>query len=395
MKKIYKTGLAFILALLFAMPAFAQYSFQSGDNTIQVSGLAAVYYNNRILKPGNDNYKNNRFTLRNLQFELEARNGKNWETKFKVDFAKIMSNTDPANFDPENPGISNAYVQYSGLPVKFKFGFDKLPYSQGSLNDVFGTPFWSRGILTGGDLFSRRDMGLTLHYPCWQQRINVYGGVYTGMGENMLTMSDSDPSGHYEYVGRIDVAYPTRYRYNEIDLVHVPIPMFRIGANARYTDKTQTAGNTLPLGLGGNYGVRVINGKRLVYGLDASAQYMGFSAQAEFHVINLQPADPSDILFNNTTAAFNGGKVLSGGLLTRVNYNSLLLRSTLSCQFENLNLNNLVPGTEQLLSVAYAYNVKGFDSVLKVQYYHPLKEDQNSDPLKWTDQIRLGYQYQF
>lgn len=396
MKKITTLTLAGLVLFALAIPLKAQYTFQSGDNTLQISALTAVYYQYRFMKPGETSLKNDKFALRNLQLEVENRSGNNWEFKFKVDFAKVISGGGAA-FDPENPGLSNAYVQYGGLPVKFKLGFDKLPYSQGSLNDVFSTPYWSRGILTSGAMFSRRDLGLTLSYPFWQQRINTYAGVYTGLGENIIYNGDTDPSGNLEYLGRIDVSYPTRYRYNEVDLVGVPIPMFRLGLNARYTDKSQpTAKNSLPsIDPTDSYGLRLVNGQKMITGVDFSAQYRCFSAQAEYHLISMKPKDPNDPLFGGTTSDFNNGKVQAGGLLTRVYYHAQKIKSTFSAQYENINVNSLVDGHQEWLSVAYAYNVKGWDSVFKIHYFRPLKEDYNSDPLKYTGQIRVGYQYQF
>ena len=385
-----------VVAVFACIPSHAQFVMQSGDNTVQISGLTGIFYQDRFLKPGLDNFKNNEFSLRNLQLELDVKHKKDWRFKFKVDFAKILANTG-GNFDPENPGISNVYVEYRALPVKFKLGFDKLPYSQGSINDVFSTPFWSRGILTSGAMFSRRDLGLTLHYPMLNDRINLYGGVYSGLGENVLTLPDADPSGQPEYVGRIDFSYPTKNAYTEVDMDNTPTPIFRAGLNGRYTNKTVNGPTAAKFPADSNdaYFLRLVNGKKLIYGFDACAMYRGFSAQIEYHIINIQPSNPNDRLFMGTTPAFNGGKVNAGGLLARVYYNSKPLKSTLSLQYENINVNDLITGNQQWLSVGYAYLVNGYNSVFKVHYYRPLQEDVNQNALKYTGQVRVGYQYQF
>ncbi len=83
-----------------------------------------------------------------------------------------------------------------------KLGYDKVPYSQGSMNDAYGTPMWSHANLFGGDFFSRRDLGLTLYKSFWRKRIHVYAGVYSGLGETVFVYGN-DASGKPEYIARV------------------------------------------------------------------------------------------------------------------------------------------------------------------------------------------------
>ncbi len=386
----------FSLMMCFSDVVLAQYVFVKGDHTLQLSGQLSVYYNHRILKDGEEDKKNNRFRLRDMQVGFNGRKGNVWEYKLRADLADLAANAGGgAALDPENPGLMSAYVVYKALPVHIQLGYDKLPYSLSSMQTFEGSVFWQRGQLLRGDFFSRRDAGLTLSTSLWQQRINIYGGVYTGLGENIIVNNDNDPSGRPEFVGRVDVAYPSRYRYRELDLVSVRIPMVRLGANVRHTDKTQPPGEVLPEGVAGEYGLRIIDGKRTVYGVDAAFQFRGFSAQFEAHTLNLKPAQPNDPLYSNTSDAVNKGVVKAGGIQGQVNYCYLPARSVLSVRYENYNLNDLITGHTERLGVGYAYMFHGMDIAFKIHYYKILNEDQKSESLKWTDQVRVGFQYEF
>ena len=128
--------------------ARAQHTSTNGDNSLQLSGTISAFYNQRFLKTGELDRKNNRFNLRDMQFGLVGRRGRAWEYKLRVDFADLVQSLQPAAVtDPENPGLMSAYVEYKALPISIKLGYDKLPYSQGSLLSFEGSAFWQRGQL--------------------------------------------------------------------------------------------------------------------------------------------------------------------------------------------------------------------------------------------------------
>jgi len=311
-----------------------------------------------------------------------------------VDLATAAATQNTAN--PANPGIKAAYLAYEGWPVHIKIGYDKLPFSQGSLNEVYATPFWSHANLYGGDLFSRRDYGLTLSSTI-MNHINLFAGAYSGLGENFFEYS-GDASGTFEYVGRAEYCYPSKMKYQSIDEEGSPIPVFRIAVNARYMDKTQPAGHSILTDepdAPGAYGIRIFDGKRSVYGGDFIVKYKGFSFLFETDMIKMQPQSSTDPLYEGTPSSVNGGVINAGGFVTGVNYNWEQIKSVFSVQYENINANDLVYGTQEWLYLGYAYKVSGFNSVFKVEYYIPTTEDKASNPLKYTGQLRVGYQVIF
>lgn len=373
---------------------FAQVTLSNGKHILEISGSVATYYNYRWLKPGEQDRSKDRFKLRDAQIELEGRIGSDFEYGLKVDFADIAANNGTATIDPENPGLMEASITYKGLSfVAVELGYGKLYYSRNALVPFDFTPYWQRAELTRGSVFATRDVGITLLKNFWKQRANVYVGAYTGLGEISLS-GDNDPSGNLEFVGRFDISYPSRYRYREIDDRHSPIPMFSLGVNGRFMNKKLPSGEVFPTDAASQYGLKVIDGKRYVYGLDASFQYLGFSAQFEIHQIKAEPQQPNDPLFNNLTLAQTKGYILAGGYIAQVNYFIKPWKTILSARFEALDLNDLVPGHSRRFSPAIAYQIHGYNAMIKAQYFNVSKEE-SIDPFKWKEQFRIGLQLQF
>lgn len=372
---------------------FGQLTLSNGNHVLELSGSVSSYYNYRVLKPGELNNKKNRFKLRDAQIQLEGRSGNNIEYELQVDLADLALNS--GSIDPENPGIMDAYLMYKGFKyVNVTIGYGKLFYSRTSLVPFIYSPYWQRPEFSRGNFFTRRDAGVTLSKSFWKQRINIYAGTYTGLGELSL-QGNNDPSGQLEYVGRVDFAYPSRYRYRNIDTRHVPIPMFALGLNGRYANKTLPKGKAFPNNSVGSYGWRVINGEKLTYGLDFSFQYKGISAQFEINQIKATPSDSSDFLFRGYDMNQTKGYVLAGGYHAQLNYYSKTLKSIFSVRYEDFNINDLAVGYNQRLSFALAYQIDGFNNMIKFQYFNVLKEETSVDPLKWKEQFRIGWQYTF
>ena len=375
--------------------SWAQLTITNGSHVLEIGGMVSVFYNQRFLKPGETDMSKNRFGLRDAQLVIDGRFKNLVEYKIQCDFADLVANISGGQIDPENPGLMDAYATFKGVPfLNISAGYAKVPYGRSTQVPFAVSPFWQRAEIVRGDLFSRRDVGAWLTSTFWKQRINVQFGVYTGLGELSLR-GENDPSGAPEYIGRVEVAYPSRYRLLDIDERVTPIPMFMIGLSGRYYNKSLPAGTFLPAYAAGPYDVKVIDGQRLAYGLDVSAQYMGFSAQFEIHQMRMTPNNPNSALFQGVAPSDHRGYVLCGGYYVQASYYSKFLRSTFSVRFDELNLSDLAPGVSRRLSVGYAYKVKGTGLMFKGQYFKVLQEEAIIDPYKWTDQFRIGLQYQF
>lgn len=372
----------------------AQLTIGNGHHILEISGSVSTYYNSRELKSGETDKSKNRFKLRDAQIGLEGRVGADFEYGLKVDFADIAANNSGDAVDPENPGLMEANVTYKGFHfLDVELGYGKLYYSRNALVPFDFTPYWQRPEITRGSIFSTRDVGITLMKNFWKQRANVYLGAYTGLGE-LSIKGNNDASGQLEYVGRFDISYPSRYRYREIDDRITPIPMFSLGINGRYMNKKLPVGEAFPIGAASDYGLKVIDGKRYVYGLDASFQYMGFSGQFEIHQIKSEPQYNDNPLFHNLTPQQTHGYVLSGGYIVQGNYFIKNWKTILSARYEELDLNDLVKGDSERFSAAVAYQINGYNAMIKFQYFNVLKEE-TIDPLKWDEQFRLGLNFQF
>jgi hypothetical protein len=374
--------------------ALAQVTLSNGRHVLEISGSVSTYYNMRTLKAGEEDQSKNRFKLRDAQIALDGRVGSDFEYALKVDLADIAANNATQVIDPENPGLMEANMTYKGFHfMEVVLGYGKIYFSRNTLVPFDYSPYWQKPELTRGSIFSTRDVGVTLIKNFWKQRANVYLGAYTGLGEVSLA-GDNDASGQLEYVGRLEVSYPSRYRYREIDDRITPIPMVSFGINGRYMNKKLPVGEVFPDGATGDYGLKVINGKRYVYGVDASFQYMGFSGQFEIDQIKSEPQLNDDSLFYNYSPQQTNGYVLSGGYIAQANYFIKRAKTIVSARYEVLDLNDLIAGNSQRGSAAIAYQINGYNAMIKLQYFRIFKEE-SSDPQKWENQIRLGLNFQF
>jgi hypothetical protein len=162
---------------------------------------------------------------------------------------------------------------------------------------------------------------VTLEKTFWKQRAKIQAGVYSGQGEYILsavTGGDGDPSARPEFVGRAEVSWPGRYRYNEVfDTRHVPYPMVSIGANGRYTNRTSSIKGIT------DFDLKFVQGKKYTYGLDIAAQYMGFSALFEIHQLKIFPTgQDTNFLRARQTTYFR-----AGGYIAQLAYYSKRIKS--------------------------------------------------------------------
>ena len=385
------------------------FTLSSDNNTLEIGGRTSFYYENRLLKAGYNynNLSHNGFDVKDADLDILGKTANKFEYEFHLSLIDLATAAATGNTNnPANPGIKAAYIQYRKWSVlHIKLGYDKVPFSQGSLSEVWGTPMWSHANLYGGDLFARRDIGLTLQSRLWKNRINLYGGIYSGMGENFFEYGN-DESGRFEYIGRAEFSWPGKMKYHVIDEENSPVLQFRVAVNARYEDKTQPNNSTVLANypdMPGMYGIRMVNGKRGVYGADAVVKYKGISATFETDMIRMKPSSDADPLYYGTSTSFNGKYVKAGGYNASLNYNWEKIHSVFSVMYEGFNANDLAvnvstghkAGQQEWLYFGYAYKINGFNSVIKAEYYRPTVESTNLNPLKWDGQIRIGYQIVF
>ncbi len=386
-------GRILIFNLLLVLTAntlvYSQVSLTNGPHSIEISGAISTYYNYRFLKPGEENRQKDRFRLRDAQLQIEGRIRNHIEYEFQIDFADIAL----GQLDPENPGLMDGYVQYNHKLAFVRVGYGKVPYSRSSLVPFIYTPYWQRAELVRGNVFNRRDIGAMVGKDFFRQLVTVMAGMYTGLGEIGLR-GNNDPSGKPEYIGRAEFSWPSKYRYRDIDTRITPIAMFTFGANARYTNKQLPSGTFFPSGAAGEFGIKVLDGERFGYGADMAGQYKGFSAQFEIHQIRNTPSNPENINLVGLSDSVTGGYFLTGGYVAQLNYFNKKYNTILSVRFDELDLNDLVAGNSRRLSFAAAYQIDGFKSMIKVQWWSIVKEEV-LDPLRWNEQVRIGWQFVF
>jgi len=381
--------LLLILLSFSAVQAFSQIQIGDGNSRIQLTHRFSSFANFRTgWDSGYVDRKQNKFLLRNAQLLLKGTFGKNTEFDFGIDGAQVISKAN----DPQNPALIDANLTFKGLEfVDIILGYGKVPYSRNNFVSFFESPFWQRPEIVGGAFFSRRDVGVTLHKSLLRNTINLFGGVYNGLGESSL-LGLNDPSGKFEYISRAEYSYPARFRYKEIDERISVIPMFSVGVNGRYTNKVLPVGENFAALTQGEFLTKVISGEKYTYGADAAFQYKGISAQFEIHQMRMQPADSTNLLYNKISKSKAEGKILSGGFYGQVSYFNLKLKSTISVRYEELNMNDLVLGYFARWGFAYSYQIKGFNSLVKAQYFFNQKEEALIDNLNHKHQFRIGIQ---
>jgi len=388
------------ISLFCSSTGFSQTTFTNGENVLELSGTIAAYYNWRFLDPNNPNNhvnnnisqpldkKNNGFGLGTARLNLAGMYGSKYEYRLEFDMDALgtpASSSNPGNYSP----LLNAYFVYK--PVRgfsIKAGYAKLPYSANNMAYYPNQPYWSRAQIVSGDIFSRRDLGVTLQQSLLHEHIRIWAGIYTGMGEYSITNVTSgnyDANGKPEYAGRIDFS-TNKYDFNSIyDTRNSQRPVISVGFNGRYTEKTQTI-----TGLS-DYDLKIISGKKTIIGMDAAIAYKGISAQFEIHQLIISPtnADTARLQGKNTTY------FRAGGLFGQLNYYNRKLKSGVYVRYDNFIPNDLVKDNmEQTLSFGYNFFLKGFKSMLRTQYLYRLDKN-NPNLLKVSDELRIGWQYMF
>jgi hypothetical protein len=380
----------FLLLFLSCLLQFAGVSAQDDDNeNLSINARTSFYLNQRWgWDSAYTDRKQNKFYLRNAQLQLRGNAGKDMRFYFGFDIAQIISKGN----DPQNPALMNASIAYKGLKAfDLLIGFDKTCYSRNNQVSFFDSPFWQRSEIVGGALFSRRDLGITLHKDFLNKRLSLWGAMYSGLGEAIL-LGYNAPSGKYEYVARAEYSWPVAVKYKELDETGMVLPVLSAAINGRYSDKSLPVGQNFASGTTGDFGNKVINGEKYTYGADVNMMWEGFSVQAEIHQLRMQLRDSSDALLNGLPNRITKRNDFAGGFFVQGNYFHKKWKTGLSVRYEELNYNDLVAGYFARWGVAACWKPKGTKVMLKAQYFYNLQEETAIDNLNHKEQLRIGMQ---
>jgi hypothetical protein len=393
LKNIYIASLVlFINAKLFAQEPV---KISNGDHTVAINAIVSSYMDIRNYPSGaTPKYTKNTFALKDARFGVEGKVGDKYEYKVMIDLGGIAAN------DPTSPALYDAYFTYKGLKkiANITIGYGKVPYSFSSLIEHEWSPYWSRAIVSKGDLFSRRDLGVKLKRSFWKDRITAYAGVYTGVGEITLANGANDPSGSYEYIGRLEVSYPDKMPKSFVDTKVRTTPNFALGLNTRYSKRNLPTGTTfLPGEVGAllsdtTLNFKVVNGEKLVYGADFSVEYMGFSFQAEGHLIKGTPQNSNDPLLMGLPKTLTKGYFKAGGWYLQANYFAKSIKTIFSTRYDQVNANDLVAGDTRHIAAAVCYQLSGYHSMIRAEYFRNYSQTESINMTKWDNEWRIGWQ---
>jgi hypothetical protein len=305
--------------------------------------------------------------------------------------------------------LDDANITYTGLRKLFNInvGYGKVPFSLNSLVEHYESPYWERPQISKGDFMSRRDMGLKLTRTFWDNRIRAAAGVYTGVGEVILG-GTNDPSGAFEYIGRLEFSYPKARNEEIVDMAGLTTPNISIGLNGRYSKRDLPAGTSFLPGETGELlnssdsamDFKVVNGTKYILGMDISVEYRHFSVQFESDGLKGTPQDPNSPLLYNLPKSATGGYFRAGGWYVQGNYFLKPAKTIFSIRYDELNANDLVPGIADHLAGGISYQIKGYNSMIKAEFdqslqYNPATMKYGEEPInttKWHNEFRIGWQ---
>ena len=371
-----------IIIALCGQLATAQTTLANGNSSVQLSGIVQMGYNQRFYDTTLvKDYKKNRFFLDDARIALSGKVRGKFEYELQVnlaDFSKVVIDRG------QSAPLINAFVDYTAIKnLSIKVGYQRIPFSAASLTPFYYSVWLQRPEIARGDFFARRDIGVVLKTTQFNQRLNVEAGAFSGMGEQSL-WGDNDASGRLEYGGRIDYSYPSKFRYRDCDLNGTPVPMVRVGANARYANKRSATGPT--------YLMKTIDGEKLLYGADVAFQYQHFTAQAEFVQAKL-----SHRTLTSSEVQYNTPYTMAGGINAQLTYTVPSIKSCFAVRYDNFNPSDLIIGDlVSTASIGYAYFINDYRTVLRAHYFKRLNEATTFTGQGYTDdQVRFAIQFMF
>jgi len=388
------------------------FKVSSGDNTVKIGTIISGYYDWRDYPKGaTPDLTKNAFNLKDARLDVKGKVGDDYEYHLQLDFAAFTQ-----TYAPGGGPLDDANISYKGLShlskkninlFNINFGYGKVPFSLNSLVEHYESPYWERPQISKGDFMSRRDLGVKIYRSFWNDRIKAAVGVYSGVGEAILA-GTNDPSGAFEYIGRLEVSYPENHNEEVIDTKGLTVPNISIGLNGRYSKRDLPAGTSFLPGETGallnsgdsDQNFKVVNGEKYILGGDVSILYRGFSAQFEYDGLKGTLNNPNDPILQGLPKSTTGGYFRAGGWYATANYFCKPIRTIFSYRYDEMNANDLVLGISKHWAAGLSYQIKGFNSMLKAEFDQNLQfnpstlkyggEDINTN--KWHNQYRIGWQ---
>jgi hypothetical protein len=214
----------------------------------------------------------------------------------------------------------------------------------------------------------------------------------------------NDPSGAFEYVGRVEFSYPEAHSEEIVDIKGLTTPNISIGVNDRYSKRDLPAGTSFLPGETGELlnssdsalDFKVVNGTKNIFGFDVSVEWQHFSAQFESDMLNATPQNAnSPLLMGKPTTYFK-----AGGWYAQANYFIKPAKIILSGRYDELNANDLLPGDATHWSAGFSYQLKGYNSMIKAEFDQNLQYNSSTfkyggesiNTNKWHNEFRLGWQ---
>jgi hypothetical protein len=384
------------------------FKISSGNNVVKIGTIVSSYLDLRQYPTGAiPDYTKNTIKLKDARLDIKGNIGDLYTYHLQLDFGGWGS-----TYTPDGGPLDDANITYKGLKKLFNInlGYGKVPYSLNSLVEHYESPYWERPEITKGDFMSRRDIGIRLSRSWWNDKIRAEAGVYTGTGEVSLG-GTNDPSGAFEYIGRVELSYPENHNEEIIDTKGLTTPNISIGLNGRYTKRDLPLGTSflpgetgalLSTSAGDVQDYKVLDGERYIMGGDVSVLYRGFSAQFETNASKGTPYANGGISANPHLGLLEGKNTnyfRAGGWYVQGNYFSKSIKTMVSFRYDEMNADDLLPGDAGHWAGGISYQLNGYNSMIKFEFDQNLQEQSNlkygGEPIntnKWHNEFRLGWQ---
>ena len=416
-----------LLILFFLSTLVSQFTIYKGNDYLRFAGNVSVYYNNRLYDINDDNFKKDRFGLKDARFQIKGELRKSIKYQIEVDFAKFKGDTYIDEIEEIIDGdlskitekmefesfLVDAYasIKIPKIKARATFGFFKVPFSRNSLGRSKDSPWIDRADLIE-DALNRRDLGIMFtSSPFNFNQLEFNIGIFNGRGD---ITKNNDASGSLEYIARIDYTFGLNFKpiygklilpgklkiSDRIDFRRTPIPTIGFGVSYRYADKEENIvyddDHLWPLS---------VDGLKKTAGIDLGLMYKGFSMHLDVYSKQITPNNPAmdtaanilDQYGNPTGEVIDGqdGIITSddtisdsydlwnvteysptfdfGGTLLHLNYYFKKIDLVASLRWEEINPNSLIQKNWNTnLGFGLCYMLDGMNTAIKLQYIHRL-----------------------